>query len=245
MEFINMYAYSLRLDTSSDNISFFKELLGFNKYLFGKEYKKSKNLEKGTKGTFHLQGIVFYDKKLEKKHHDKLKKRISRVEEKYLKKSTKTLKSWSFVQGRKKVLLSYCMKDKDWITNLEEKTLKKALQGIKEWKKNPDSGTKKKELLELQEKLKKKHSCPFQFNDNMIDAYFSIYNNMPRRNTQINWIYDFSTNQAFKKKIRSMVNVIEFPLMEEAEKKFYSNDTEAYDEYWESYANSSDSDPYS
>jgi len=241
-----MYAYSLRLDTSSNNISFFKELLGFDKYLFGKEYKKEKNVEKGTKGIFHLQGIVFYNKKLEKKHHDKLKKRIGRVDEKYLKKSTKNYKAWSFVQGRKKVLLSYCMKENDWLTNLTEETLKKALKGIKAWENRPDTATKKKDLLEVQQKLKKKHSCPFQFNDNMIDAYFSIYHNMPRRNTQINWIYDFSTNQAFKKKIRSMVNVIEFPLMEDAEKNFYSNNAAAYDEYWQYYENEgSDSDPYS
>ncbi len=245
MEFMNMYAYQLRLDTSSNNISFFKELLGFNKYLFGQEYKSNeKNLKKGTKGTFHLQGIVFYDKKLEKKHHDKLKKRISRVDEKYLKKSTKVYKAWSFTQGRKKVLLSYCMKDNDWVTNLEEKTLKKALKGIKEWKKNPDKSTKKKDLLEVQEKFKKKHSCPFKFNDAMIDAYFVVYNNMPRRNTQINWLYEFSTNEAFKKKIRTMVNIIDFPLMEEAEKNFYSNDINAYDAYWKSYENEVDSDPY-
>lgn len=234
-----MYAYSLRLDTSSNNIPFFKELLGFNKYLFGQEFKNKD-------GQFHLQGIVFYDKKLEKKHHDKLKKRISRVDKKYLKKSTKEYKAWSFTQGRKKVLLSYCMKDNDWITNLEEKTLKKALKGVKEWEKRADSATKKKTLDKVREKLKKEHSCPFKFNDTMIDAYFSVYGNMPRRNTQINWIYDFSTNQSFRKKIRSMVNVIEFPHMEEAEKNFYSNDVEAYDEYWKSYEESIvDEDPYS
>ncbi len=241
MEFINMYAYSLRLDTSQCNIPYFKELLCFQKYLFGNEKKAD--------GTQHLQGIVFFTKKLEKKHHDKLKKRISRVDEKYLKKSTKEYKAWSFVQGRKKVLLSYCMKDRDWVTNLSQQTLKKALMGIKEWKIRPDTATKKKELLIVQEKLKKEHSCPFKFNDAMIDAYFKIYHNMPRRNTQINWLYDFSTNPPFKKLLRNKISITASLCAEDdaVRQQFYNNDPDAYNQYWLDYKanlDAKDEDPY-
>lgn len=227
-EYKSLHSYSVRIDLSHNatNLKWILDNLEPDKYLLGLEIKPDS-------GCPHYQGNLFYKEKLEKRHLDKYKLRIRRNPNllKNLKKGTKKQQQFSFTIARDPTqLLSYCNKQEEGkdgiVTNfkkstivlipewIDKKTLKKELQK-----------TKKKALTEFKESLFKDEGVvnPAAFLNKMIDKYLEIYNSVPRYNTQLVWIYNFTNCEELKQSLRAKMSHGLNQFLNEGQEYYYND----------------------
>ncbi len=205
-EFNTLHAYSVRIDLSHNQVNFNWILSSMEPdfYIIGWEHKEN--------GIPHFQGCLFYKKKLEKRHLDKYKLRIKRNKNLLLNPTADKQNQYAFKIARDKIrLASYCNKmsqaknAEKGTTNISTNLKKSTIEKIPEWidkktLKKALAKTKKKALEDYQLHLVKDLEIinPTSFHTKMIEKYVELYNSVPRYNTQIIWLYNFTNNPQLK-----------------------------------------------
>ena len=169
------YAYMLRVDISLNDIdNTIDEYL--SKYqtpywLIGKEIAPETKKE-------HIQGIIWYENRLKDSSNHRLW---------WKKRANKTVQPVALTSAKKiKNLIAYCKKDENWVTNLTELDC----MNIVKWIPKVTAAGKKEKMEEFLCKEENKEDLNQNtFIRNAIQAYYEIYDNLPRYSMVEKWLY--------------------------------------------------------